>query len=690
MSQTLSSDENFAATKDPSRLADGMKEKIRRYRQWCSDHGLMSLWEKKIRNYYGTSLGGNSSQAVNRGGSEGELSLLKVNDLHSLLQEQLVLVTSQRPAGQARAINSNTQALKAAKIGSAIAEYYMSQVGFEAKFVAATETALLCDEAYIDLFWDQWAGDPIAVDPDTQAPVMSGDCLLRVHAPWNVARDPGLTLQENKWRILSYKVSKFDAAAKYSKFATQILACATDGLPECPMDIIPDASDAIFAHLLVHDRTPGVPNGRYSLLIGDDIVFDNIEDDEPGLPYRDYPIERISPSDVIDANMGYSSSNDIMGPEEVTDALHSIITTNQVTFGGQSIVGPTGANLKVTDLAKGVRYFELPPDLVDKLRALQLTQTPPEVFNYIGVLDGKKERAVGSVQTSLSQQAAQGASGSSMALIQAQSISYNSGIQRSYFRLLSGSMTKLIGILQVYADTPRVARIVGKSKSSGLKEFKYTGKDLNSISSIVYEMVNPVSQTFGGRLTIAQDLLKQGMIKSPKQYINVVATGQLDVLTEDDEADGLLILEENEWLAEGKEVQAIITQLHADHIKSHTSTITLDAVATDPDFVGRVLDHIQHHIDVWMQASQTNPGILLATGQQPLMAPTPLNPSLNVGPSGPGNGPASHPAPMGKVVGGGQPPAVEKAMETKEPSLPNIAGTKEKPVIPGVTDTGAA
>jgi hypothetical protein len=126
--------------------------------------------------------------------------MIKVNDLRSLIQEQLVIVTSQRPAGQARAINSDTQSLKSARIGTAISEYYMSQIGFEAKFVTATEIALLCDEAYIDLFWDKTAGDPIAVDPVTGTPEMSGDCILRTHAPWNVSRDPGLTLEDSVLR----------------------------------------------------------------------------------------------------------------------------------------------------------------------------------------------------------------------------------------------------------------------------------------------------------------------------------------------------------------------------------------------------------------------------------------------------------------------------------------------------------
>ncbi len=675
MNKSLDSMENFAAIDDPSHLVNAMQEKIRVWRDWCSGSGLTQLWQKKLSNYYGISAGGNSSQTVNAGGSQGELSLIKVNDLHSLVQEQLVTVTAQRPAGQARAINSNTQSLKSARIGSAIAEYYMSQVGFEAKFVSVTEMALLCDEGYIDLFWDKSAGDPIAVDPETGMPEMSGDCIMRTHAPWNVARDPGLPVEQQKWNILSYKVNKFDAAASYPKFEQDILACdGDDSLPSIALNTIPDGSDAIYAHLLVHDRTAAVPNGRYSLMIGDTIVLDT------DLPYKPFPIERITPADVIDGPIGYAPANDIMALEEVTDALHSIVTTNSVNFGGVSIVGPVGANIKHTDLAKGLRYFELPPDLVDKLKPLSFAKTAPEVFNYIGMLGQKKERAVGSVASALAQQASQGASGSSMALIQTQSISYNSGTQRSYFRLLSGTMTKLIEIIRTYADTPRVARIVGKSKASGLKEFKYTGEDLNSISSIVYEMVNPAAQTYGGRLTMGQDLLKAGQIKSPKQYINLVATGQTDVLTEDDEADGMLILEENEALTEGRPVQAVITEFHVDHIKSHNSLITQHAKENDPNMVQRILDHVQQHLDIWTQASMSNPGILMATGQQPLMPPPP---PPGMGPPGMMPPPGA-PAGLGKMIGGGTPPAVLKGEEVSLPTLPTIAGTQgEKPVIPG-------
>lgn len=668
-------DEHFGTIpQGDQHLADYMGQKIDEWRTWAGSKGLMSLWTKKLKNYYGISAEGNTSQAVTAGGSQGELALIKINDLRPLLQEQLVTITSQRPAGRAMAVNSDPEAIKSARIGSAVAEYYMVQNGLEAKFVQAAERAILCDEAWVDLFWDKLAGEVIAVD-EANMPIRAGDLLMRVHSPWFVARDPGANEESvMKWLIITMKGNKFDLAAMYPGQAQAILNCKDDNSPNVPMDYIPDGSDQIFQHLLICDRSPSVQNGRYALMIADKIVLDT------DLPYKCFPVTRIAPSLVIDGPTGYSGSNDILGMEQITDALHSIITTNETNFGGNIIVGPEGMNINVVDLAKGTRYFELPPDMIDKLKSLSLAKTPGEIFNYINVLQQKKDRAVGSVSGILTQQASQGASGSSMALIQNQAISFNSGIQRSYFKLLSQTMTNAIMILQSYADEPKIAKIVGRNKAQGLKEFKYTGKDLSGVSTILYEEMNPAFQTYGGRLQMAQDLIKMGQIKSPKQYINVVQSGNPDVLTQDDEADGMLILEENEALQEGRPVKAVISEQHVDHIKSHLSLNTQDAKEKDPQLVSAVLAHVQEHIDLWMQASANNPGILIATGQQPLMPPAPP-PGLQMAPGGQNVPHGTSPASIG-----GPPPVVKKADHVSQPSLPNIPGTHDKPQIPGVTD----
>ncbi len=662
----------FAQIVDPVSYVQECLGKVADWRDYCSRKGMSDLWANKLSNYYGMSSDGSSSQRVLSGGSQGELSNLKVNELHPLVQGQLTTVTSMRPAGHARAINSDVKSLKNARIGSAIAEYYLAQAGFESLFVKACETALLVDEAIVDLFWNKDAGDPIRpdIDPSTgqpiedSQPIMSGDAQMRVHCPWNVSRDASVETDRQHWHIISVLFNRFDLAAQYPDFSEKILSAAQDNVPQLKLQVR-EGDDNVYAHLVIHDRTPAVPEGRYSLIVGDSLVADM------PLPYPEYPVDRMTPSEVIDGPTGYCPSNDIMAMEQVTDALHGIITTNNLTFGGQSIVGPPLTGVVVSEIAKGLRYFELQPNMVDSIKPLQLTRSSPESFSYIGLLSSKKQEAVGSVAGTLQAQATQGASGSALALIQAQSVQYNSGTQRSYFRLLSRVMTKLIGVLRVYADTPRVTHIVGKSKSQGLKEFKYTGKDLNSISSIVYEMVNPVSQTIGGRLQLAQDLINNKMITNPRQYLTVVETGNLDVLTDPDADQNFLILEENELLSEGASVQAVVTENHADHIKAHMSVISTPEAKQDFKLVSSTMDHIQEHIDLWNWASINNPVILLATGQQPLPQIQQQTPTQVSGPQGN----------VQQVEG--SPNAALEASQPNLPSLPKDPSTGQRVVIPG-------
>jgi hypothetical protein len=674
--------EYFAQIKDPIRYVDAALEKIATWREYCSSKGLEDLWTRKLSNYYGMSEDGYSSQRVLSSGTEGELSNVKINDLHKLIQDQLVVITAQRPAGIAKAVNSDVESLKNSRIGTALAEYYMTQAGLEQKFVNACEIALLIDEVYLDLTWNKDAGDDVRpeVDPKTgQVPpnaktIKSGDVDLRVHTPYNVSRDPDQQVSGQHWHIISLLKNRFDLIAEFPKFKEQILAASQDEVPQLKLQVR-KGEDNIYLHLVIHDRTPAVPDGRYSMIVGRTLLGDM------ELPFPDYPVDRMSPGDVIDGPTGYCQSNDVMAAEQVTDALHSIVTTNNITFGGQSVVGPPLTGVTITEVAKGLRYFELPPELIDKLKPLQMTQSAPETYAYIDKLSAKKQEMLGSVAGTIQQQAAQGASGSAMALVQAQAVQFNSGTQRSYYRTLSSAMTKLIGVLRVYADTPRVARIVGKLKSQGLKEFKFTGKDLNSISSIVYEMVNPVSQTIGGRLDLARMMMEANQISSPRMLLTFVETGSWDALTGPDEDMDLLILEENEWLSEGRPVPVLVTENHANHIMSHMTVTASPKAKEDPRIVKATMDHVQMHIDAWSQASMNNPAILFATGQQPLpMAPQNMGPGAPMPPGGPQGGPPA-PGP------GGAPSAPESSLEGQQPKQPNMPtnpATGEPAQVPGV------
>ncbi len=679
---------------DP-RYLDALVNKIQVYRAYCESSGKLAKWQRSLQNYFGISSDGTkSSNQVTRGGDQGQLTMAKINDYRNLVQHQLILITNQRPAGVGKAINSDPDSLKAARIGSMVTEFYLSQAGWEARYVRDAELALTVEEGFVVLDWDATAGDPIRpdVDPQTGEPngkmVMTGDAVQRIIAPWNMARDPYLgSSEEMKWGIYSYRVNKFDLAAKFPQFKDLILKGGIQNkLKEIMFERFDNKdTDQTYVHVLSHAPTDACSKGRWTLFIPDAVLMD-----VPELPYDEWNIYRMSQNEMVDSPFGYTNNNDLLAIEEVTDALHSIILSNQTAFGGQAIVGPKGIGLDHTQLAKGFAYFEVPPEHVDKIKPLQLTKTAPELFEYLETLNRKKETnsGINSVVRGDPEGALKSNSGSAMALIQAQAIQFNSGGQRSYYQVLSKSCTGLIKLLQRYATSERTIRIVGKVQGQYLEEIKFSGASLKGVSSVVFELVNPIEKTIGGKEALAKDLLDKGMITNARHYITLARTGNFDVVTEDDEALELGIKSENQWLRDGKDVMAVWTELHEQHIQSHQALIASPEAKLDTDLFNRVSQHIQEHADLWMQLSIENPSYLIATQQKVLPPPPGMMPPPGMGP-GPEGMPPGPPPPQGGPqqdpvkMQAPMAPAETEAAQVKQPSMPKNPLTGQRAPVPG-------
>jgi len=702
---TFSDDVYFASySRGDARYIDALIEKVNIYRRYCETRGKVSKWQRALQNYYGVSSDGSkSSNMVTSGGDQGQLTLAKVNDYRNLVQHQLILITSQRPAGEAKAINSDPTSLKQARIGSMLIEYYLSQVGYEQKFVQNAEVALVCDESYAVLDWDATSGDPLrpVVDtatgeaesnPDSGEPTgrmqMTGDMAMRVISPWNMARDPHLSSPDDmNWGIYSWRTNKYDLAAKYPNFRDSILKGSGSKIKDLIFNTINTGqTDQIEIHCLSHEPSPSVPAGRLTVFTSEDILLDG------DFPYNEFNIYRMSQNDSIDSSFGYTNNNDLLALEEVTDALHSIVISNNISFGAQAIIGPKGANLDHTQLGKGFAYFEVEPALIDKIRPLQLTKSSPETYAYLETLSRKKETIAGinSVVRGDPEGALRSNSGSALALVQAQSIQYQSGGQRSWYQLLAKCCTGMILMLQKYADNERVIRITGKVQGQYLEEFKYSSQDLEKISAIMFEMTNPLEKTIGGKEALAKDLLQAKLIKNARQYIMVARTGSLDAFIEDDEADELAIKSENERLREGKNTSVIKVENHQEHIQGHMSVVASPESKEDVNLVQSSLAHIDLHVDWWNWLSVNEPSLLVATHQQVLPTgpgmpqpggPTPGGPEYKQWLTNPPQPPMGQapPGPSGPPPHGGppQPPHPQGGPSQSMPKMMNPGGPGE-------------
>ncbi len=182
-----------------------------------------------------------------------------------------------------------------------------------------------------------------------------------------------------------------------------------------------------------------------------------------------------------------------------------------------------------------------------------------------------------------------------MAFLQAQALVFNSPIQQAYISFLERSATGLFNMLKSFANTKRMLTIAGSSKSSYMGEF--SGADLSNISRVIVSAGNPATRSEAGKLQIAQDLMAKGLIEDANQYFEVLATGELDPMTEGPEAENMLIIKENEQLRRAIPQVAAPWDNHKNHITQHFVIMMDPALRqkqNDPVFAA-TLNHIMSH-----------------------------------------------------------------------------------------------
>lgn len=656
--------DQYWAALPPQDLARKLTRKVQEYYEFCARFGLTDRWRRAYLAYYGISEAGLESSRLNAAGMNGEIYAIKVNHFRSLLQNLLTLTTSQRPALQPKAQNTDSKSLNQTILARSVLDYYMTEKRLEKDLKKATEFGLIAGEGFLTLEWNATIGQLYATAPNG-ASIYDGDLEAKVFHPLDVVRECWSENNRSEWWIVREFKNKYDLAAKYPEMAEQILSVAQtpdyfSRFTFLTYDAISD-TDYIPVYRFFHQPSEALPNGRQFDFIDLDIYFN----DGP-LAYKNVPIYRLAPSDLHGTPFGFTVAYDLMGLQKVYDSLASIVTTNQLNYGVQNILIPRGGELNVVQLAQGLNAIEY-DKMTGEPKPLNLVSTPPEIFQQMDriqqmmeTLSGVNAVARGNPESSLH-------SGAALALVAAQAVQFNSGLQQSYNRLLEDTGTGVIEILQEYATTPRIASIAGKSNRARVQEFK--GEDLVGINRVTVDTVNPISKTPAGRLQEAQDLLQNKMINNPAHYFEVITTGSLDTLYEHETSQILNIRSENEDLMDGKPAIVVMTDQHVAHIKEHATCLDSPESRSNPAVVQAVTNHIQEHIQQLMTA---NPKLLTLLGQQPLPPPQPPGPPPPPGGPGPQPPQGGPPGPHIPQVQNATPPAVQQAQAVNQPKMPEL------------------
>lgn len=596
--------------------------------------------------------------SVGFAGEQGELVTFPVNHFRNLAQHIYVMITSNRPIMEARAINTDYKSLAQTHLANGILEYYMREKRLEECIKKAAELSIVLGAGFVKLSWNASGGDIYDVDPDTGEAIRNGELEFTNLTPFDVVVDGTKESWDHEWIMCRTFQNRFDILAKYPELANKINA-----IPSKTQSAVyrlalfsNDATDDIPVYEFYHKPTAALPEGRYILFLSGECVLVDAK-----MPYRTLPIFRIAPSDILGTPYGYTPMFDIYPLQESINALFGSIMTNQNTFAVQNVFVKRGADINVNTLQGQMNIIEGN----EKPEPLNLTETPAEVFKFLEMIIQNAETISGVNSVARGNPEASLKSGTALALVQSMALQFISGLQQSYVKLVEDVGTAVIQILKDFATTPKVVALVGKNNKPLLKEF--TGEEIGSINRVMVDVGNPLSRTIAGRVQMAEQMLQMNLIKNPQQYEQVISTGRIESLYEGEISELMLIKSENEQLMEGNPIICSPLDKHQMHIMEHRAVLADPELRKDGTLAQLVLGHINEHLQF---LRNTDPALLQLIGEQPLAPPAPM---MAGGPAQPPMPPAnamdgSVPAEMS--TGSGQ---VVPGQQVQGPGVENVA-----------------
>lgn len=584
--------EKYWASENSQELVTLALDKIDKFYDYLIGSGRMGLYKRSWGYYYNSRLTGAS---VGSGGSQGEFSTLSVNDFRNLLAHIEAITTQARIAFEPKATNSDMKSQDQVILAGTLLDYYMRDKRLERNFVTAVKQSLIYGEAFIRIDWDATAGEIYGLGPDGKE-VNEGDIKYTNYAPNDVIRDftqnaPG----KDKYYILRDFENKYELAAKFPGSVDDILRSSDEMLAMSRTTVVNylqmQGSDNIPVYTLIHDKTAALPQGRLCKFLENGAVLIDVP-----LPYSNPNVFRIAPDEEDGTIFGFTVAFDLLPMQQISDMLYSTVSTNQAAFGVQNILVPKGADIGTPQLSGGMKTIPYDPK-IGKPEPLNLTDTPAEIFNYMSMVTKGMETLSGINSVVRGNPEASLESGAALALVQSQALQFNQPLMRAYNQLVEDVGMGTVNMLKDFAATKRVAEICGKSNRPKLQEF--TGQDLSDISRVLVDMGSPISRTTAGKVQIAETLMKNQLIKTPDQYIQVLTTGKLDPIIEGIQAELLLIKGENEDLANNKPAFATIVDDHVKHIQEHRAVLANPNVRNNDNPVLRLtLDHIAEHVQL--------------------------------------------------------------------------------------------
>lgn len=614
----------YWAAKPKEEIGTEIADRCKEYYQVLVNTGVAGIMRNAHAHFYSLGSTGHEGSKLVEFGDDGEKLGIRSNQLRSLVRYMLISTTGDRPAILPKAINASAKAMSQVPTARRTLDYYMKKKGLERKLVGTALRALIYGKGYLWAAWDQNVGP-------------KGDVVYRAESPLSVAIDLERESYDNDWYVISRPRNRYDLAAVYGNtqelydeivgtdrdcLSEEILRAVSFGLQAAKTNTEKD-SDVIYERHFIHRKTPALPDGRYTVVIGEDrVILDG------PLPYKSVPVFEMVPEEFLEAEaIGYASSWDLIGLQDAYDGVLSTCITNFDAFGHNDMLLPDGVELSVEYVREGLNAIRYPMGEANKPSMLEKFSIPEEVFKLQELLrkDMETNSGVNSVARGDPQSSLQ--TGPALALVQAQAVQFQSAMAGAYVQLIEEAGTGTLHIIQEFVDQETLAMINGPSDADGLLNFQASAVDL--IDHVECEQGPAIARTMAGKVDMANMFLEQGLITSVNQYFEVLETGRLEPVTDPSRKAQMQVDAENELLMQGPApvqkppqpgmelappeftipgVPVVMTDHPVEHIMGHTAVLNSPENRKNPAIIKAVTQHILEHISVWRS---TPPDVLM-------------------------------------------------------------------------------
>ncbi len=631
--------DEYWLTKEPEEAADYLTDFCATWSLWNMSP-FRQAWLRNFLAYYSPVAYPSAwDTSLSFEGVQGELVRMFTPQARVMIRQLVTIVTKTPLAAQCVAQTSGDDVVADVKLGNAICDQLIERERLDVKGDQLVEGSLVLGQAFTKTTWRTDRGRQHAVADDGSI-VYEGEVSIELATAFDTFYDVTIPQWDQvDWVVVRGQKNRYNLMTEHPEMAgelAKIPSVREERGPNTWFDYTLSEDDYIYVYELFAKPSPSLPRGRYMVYADSKCIL--VDGDNP---YRCIPVEPLCPERVMGTGLGYPQFTNLMACQEMLDNTLSAIATNQSQFAVQSIAIPRGAGVNVQEL-NGMRFVSFTPQNVPgggKPEPLQLSATAPETFKFADILKTQMLE-MSNINGALRGTPPPGVtSGVAIATLSANAIEFTSTVSKAYVQCMEKTLMHALNAYKRMSQVPHVVAVKGRNSQSYDRDFE--GKDVASIGGVKINITNPILQTVGGRIEIAEKLMGMPREIWP-DYVSILEGRPLSDIYKTELSQEDLIHSEDEKLLQGDDVIALSTDDHPKHVQSHAGLLNDPNVRTNGKRNQKVLDHILEHVRL---SKDTDPYLtaMIRTGKMPEGGPPAAEgPPQGVGPSG-------GPPPLGAV-----------------------------------------